>query len=213
MEMPDVDGIKCDEMGFDRPVEQIDDPIPVLYQSGYLTIKDYEHDLGVYTLGFPNLEVCRGFARSLYEYIAPSYRMQRNTLYLAYVDFYRSGRLEPFLQALQTFFAGYPYSLNNNNERHYQSVLYTILASFGAAVRPEMQTAHGRIDLTLRMPQAVYVIELKYGQSADVALQQIEQKNYADAFANEKRPVVSVGISFSKDERTMTEWTVKVNME
>lgn len=213
MEMPDVDGIKCDEMGFDRPVEHIDDPIPVLYQSGYLTIKDYEHDLGVYTLGFPNLEVRRGFARSLYEYIAPSYRMQRNTLYLAYVDFYRSGRLEPFLQALQTFFAGYPYSLNNNNERHYQSVLYTILASFGADVRPEMQTAHGRIDLTLRMPQAVYVIELKYGQSADVALQQIEQKNYADAFANEKRPVVSVGISFSKDERTMTEWTVKVNME
>lgn len=209
MDISDIDGIKCDEMGFDRPVEHIDDPIPVLYQSGYLTIKDYENDLGIYTLGFPNTEVRKGFARSLFEYIAPTCQRHRNSLYLSYADFYRSDNVEPFLQALRTFFAAYPYSLNNNNERHYQSVLFTLLASFGADVRAEQQTANGRIDLVLSMPKTIYVIELKYGQSAYAAMQQIDRKDYASSVVSDSRNVVCLAINFSKDERTMAEWEVK----
>ena len=209
MEISDVDGIKCDETGFDRPVEHIDDPIPVLYQSGYLTIKDYENDLGIYTLGFPNLEVRKGFARSLFEYVAPSCQRNRNSLFLSYADFYRSDNIEPFLQALCTFFAAYPYSLNNNNERHYQAILFTVLTSFGADVRAEQQTANGRIDLVLCMPKTIYVIELKYGRSADEAMQQVVRKDYAAALANDARKVVCLAINFSKDERTLIEWEVK----
>lgn len=208
MNMRDIDGIQCDESRFDQPVEHINDPIPVLYQSGYLTIKNYENDLGVYTLGFPNLEVRRGFARSLFEYIAPTSNMQRDTLYIAYVNFYRSDDVEPFLAALKNFFAAYPYVLNNNNERHYQAVLYTVLTSFGADVGAEVPTANGRVDLVLRMPKAVYVIELKYGKNTDAAMQQMQRKDYAAAFAAENRRVVNVGINFSKDERTLTEWAV-----
>lgn len=209
IDMDELEGVKTGSDGFDTPIgETVTDVVPLLFQCGYLSIKDYDAQDKIYTLGFPNREVRTGFARTLYKYVSNDYAMGRDQLRQAFISFRRSGDIEPFLQSLRLFFAGYPYSLNNNNERHYQSVLYTLLVAFGADVEAERQTANGRMDIVLRMPKAIYVVELKYCHTADEAVGQILRKDYAAAFAFDGRPVVKVGISFSRDERTVTEWKV-----
>ena len=209
IEMDELEGVDTSSDGFDTPIgENITDVVPLLFQSGYLSIKDYDAETKTYTLGFPNREVRTGFARTFYKYVSGDYATGRDKLRQAYIRFRRSGDIEPFLQTLRLFFAGYPYSLNNNNERHYQSVLYTLLVAFGADVEAERQTANGRMDIVLRMPKAVYVIELKYGHSTEEAAEQLQRKDYAAAFAFDGRPVIQVGINFSRDERTVTEWQV-----
>ena len=209
IEMDELEGVDTSSDGFDTPIgENITDVVPLLFQSGYLSIKEYDAETKTYTLGFPNREVRTGFARTFYKYVSGDYATGRDKLRQAYIQFRRSGGIEPFLQTLRLFFAGYPYSLNNNNERHYQSVLYTLLVAFGADVEAERQTANGRMDIVLRMPKAVYVIELKYGHSVEEATEQLLHKDYAAAFAFDGRPVIQVGINFSRDERTVTEWQV-----
>jgi hypothetical protein len=185
-------------------------PLPVLYQSGYLTIKDYLSHRDQYVLGFPNGEVRRGFAFCLYQYVANAQSDDRNSSVFrdAYLDFRDSGDLAAFIKALQTFFASVPYYLeqDNRNEHYYHAMLYTLLASFGADMRCEEPMAKGRSDLTLKMPKGIYVMELKYDKSADEALQQIDQKGYARKYALDGRPVTKVGLAFSSAERNITEW-------
>lgn len=209
VEMTDVEGVECDSSDFDRPFDSYQAPLPVLYQSGYLTIRHYDRELDVYTLGFPNQEVRKGFAQCLYQYVM--YRQeqddrQRSTLQIAYRRFRRDNTLEPFVRALQTFFAGVPYMLNDKNEHHFHAMLYTLFVSFGADVVAEDLTSQGRADLTLKMPKGIYIIELKYGKSADEALRQIDDRGYARKYAMDGRPVIKVGLAFSKEERNITEW-------
>ena len=209
LDMDELEGVETGSDGFDTPIgETVTDVVPLLFQSGYLTIKDYDAETKTYTLGFPNREVRTGIARTLYKYASNDYATGRDKLRQAYIRFRRSDDIEPFLQTLRLFFASYPYSLNNNNERHYQSVLYTLLVAFGADVEAERQTANGRIDIVLRLPKTIYVLELKYGHSSEEAMEQMCRKDYAAAFALDGRRVIEVGINFSRDERTVTEWTV-----
>ena len=132
--------------------------------------------------------------------------MKRSTLQIAYRRFRRDDVLEPFVKALQTFFAGVPYMLDDKNEHHFHAMLYTLFVSFGADVVPEDLSSHGRADLTLKMPKGIYIIELKYGKSADEALRQIDECGYARKYALDGRPVVKVGLAFSEEERNITEW-------
>ena len=206
-----VDGMECLSSAFDVPFDSYSASLPVLYQSGYLTIKDYDRELDAYTLGFPNREVRKGFADCLYQYVAHKQGqsdMEKNALQLAYMRFRRDDVLPPFIEALQTFFASVPYYLeqDNRNEHYYHAMLYTLLTSFGADVRCEEPMAKGRSDLTLKMPKGIYVIELKYDKSADEALRQIDQKGYARKYALDGRPVTKVGLAFSSAERNITEW-------
>ncbi len=191
---------------FDVPVERINDPVPVLYQSGYLTIKNYNADYDDFTLGFPNEEVRTGFARSLlkyaYDYAAP------NQLGRAYIDFRRYGDVDKFVNALKIFFAGFPYSLNNMNEKHYHAILYTVLTSFGADITAQPETALGKCDLILKMPQTIYVIELKYKHSAETALYQIEKKDYATAYKGDGRKVIKLALNFDEDQRNITDYKI-----
>ena len=124
----------------------------------------------------------------------------------AYYDFRDFDDLPKFIEALQTFFAGMPYQLDNANERHYHALLYTLLVSFGADVVAEEVTAKGRADIVLRMPKGIYVMELKYDDTADAALRQINERGYADKYRADGRPVTKVGLAFSSAERNITEW-------
>ena len=196
---------------FDLPFENFDDPLPILYQSGYLTIKSGEKDDGeyYYKLGMPNQEVRRGFAECLYKHVAgKGSDLLRGEFFQAYFKFRRSGELTPFIEALKVFFASLPYQWerDNRNEHYYHALLYTMLTSFGADVVAEEPTAKGCTDLTLRMPKGIFVIEVKYNHSAQDALDQINAKGYAEKYRLDGRPIIKVGIAFSSEERNIVEW-------
>lgn len=208
-ELTDLEGIPLNAEDFDIPVDgKIDNPVPIIYQSGYLTIKSARMGASGmrYTLGFPNREVRTGFAKALLVHIAPGKVSIRSAIAEAYERFYESDDLTDFMEALKVFFSAYPYDISNNNERHYQSVLYTLLVSFGADVRAEQPTNRGRIDIVLKMPKTIYIIELKHDHSADEAVSQIRDRGYAESFRIESRSVCLVGINFSSKERNITEW-------
>lgn len=210
LELNDLDGRRCPDTAFDLAFDSYKNSLPVLYQSGYLTIKDYQPSRQMYTLGFPNYEVRTGFADCLYQMVSDTQPDDtvRNVLLDAYYDFRDSGDLSAFIEAIKTFFAGVPYhwEADNRNEHYYHALLYTLLTAFGADIRAEEPSAKGRSDLTLLMPKGIYIMELKYDGSAEAALEQINQRGYAHKYALDGRPVTKVGICFSSKERNITEW-------
>lgn len=195
---------------FDVPTDSITDPIPVLYQSGYLTIKEYNHKLRMYRLGFPNEEVRQGFSESLYRHYAPTMMGELDSVVYKYREkVLLEDDIEAFLPYLQTFYDKFPYTIINNNERHYQAVMFTIFSMLGADVKVEEPTPDGRIDMVLKTDTAIYVFELKYNKSADVAIQQIKQKDYAKIYVGDGRKIVKVGLNFSEDRRSLENWKVE----
>jgi hypothetical protein len=210
VDMASLEGRNCTTTAFDLPLESFDDPLPVLYQGGYLTIKGYDREFGDYMLGFPNREVRRGFAECLYRHVAAVGGSDENkgNLFQAYKQFSRTANLDAFIEALKTFFAGVPYhwEKENKNEHYYHALLYTLLVSFGADVRAEEPSAKGRADITLLMPKGIYVIELKYDATAQDALDQIDARGYAEKYRLDGRPLTKVGIAFSSELRNIAEW-------
>ncbi len=191
---------------FDAPTERISDPIPVLFQSGYLTLKGYNPIDKEYELGFPNEEVREGFATSLYKYYMEEYVGSQEALGQAFRRLLRKEiDIEKFVQLVRQWYAGIPYSITdkNQNEQLYQSLIYAALIGFGADVQAEDQTSDGRMDIALKLPDTIYIIELKYNGTAEEAVGQVLKKNYAVRFANDPRKVVAVGLNISPDRRTI----------
>ena len=196
---------------FDAPTERISDPIPVLFQSGYLTLKDYNPVTQKFTLGFPNGEVREGFADSLYKYYMEDYVGSQDTLGNAFIDLrLKEIGMEEFIERIRRWYAGIPYSITdkNQNEQLYQSLIYAALMGFGADVSAEEQTSDGRMDIALKLPYAICIIELKYGKTAEEAADQVIAKNYAVRFAADPRPVVAVGLNISQDRRTIDSYKI-----
>lgn len=203
-----LEGSRCPENAFNLSFDSYKSPLPVLYQSGYLTIKDYRADRNMYTLDFPNEEVRIGFADNLFRLITNMQpdSEEKNVFLDAYYDFRDTDDLPAFIEAIKTFFASIPYYLDNKNECHYHVILYTLLKAFGADVSSEMASAKGRSDIVLSMPLGIYVMEVKYDDTVDAALRQIDERGYAEKYRLDGRPVVKVGISFSSVERNITDW-------
>jgi hypothetical protein len=196
---------------FDAPTERISDPIPVLFQSGYLTLKTYDPFEQEFTVGFPNGEVREGFAKSLYKYYMEDYVGSGDALGDAFKRLRRRDiNFEEFIERVRRWYAGIPYSITdkNQNEQLYQSLIYAALMGFGADVSAEEQTSDGRMDIALKLPHGIYIIELKYGKSADEATDQIIKKDYAVRFAADQRPVWAVGMNISQDRRTIDSYRI-----
>lgn len=209
IEMSDVDGVRCDEAMFDISFDNYDNPLPALFQSGYITIKDYDPEYNEYTLGFPNEEVRKGFANCLYQHITQTQANDstRSMLLRAFNLFQRTEDLPAFIEALKAFFASVPYVIAGKNEHYYHSMLYTLLTAFGADVVAEEMSAKGRADIVLRTKQRIYIFETKYGNhTADEALRQIDECGYAGKYAINGRPVTKVGMVFGSSERNITDW-------
>lgn len=197
---------------FDAPTERISDPIPVLFQSGYLTMKDYNPINRKFTLGFSNSEVREGFANSLYKYYMEDYVGSQDTLGNAFTDLkLKEITIEQFIEAIRRWYAGIPYSITdkNQNEQLYQSLIYAALMGYGADVSAEEQTSDGRMDIALKIPDAIYIIELKYGKNAQEAIEQIISKDYAVRFASDSRPIYAVGLNISQDRRTINDFKLE----
>ena len=184
-------------------------PIPVLYQSGYLTIKDYDPEFETYTLGFPNKEVEEGFTRFLLPYYA-HIRSGSSAFHIVnFVKEVRSGDIDGFMKRLQSFFSDTPYELVRDLELHYQNVLFIIFRLVGFYTQAEYHTSEGRVDLVIRTDQFIYVMEFKLEGTAEEALQQIEEKQYALPFASDPRRLFKVGVNFSNATRNIEKWLVR----
>ena len=184
-------------------------PIPVLYQSGYLTIKDYDSEFETYTLGFPNKEVEEGFTRFLLPYYA-HIRSGSSAFHIVnFVKEVRSGDIDGFMKRLQSFFSDTPYELVRDLELHYQNVLFIIFRLVGFYTQAEYHTSEGRVDLVICTDQFIYVMEFKLDGTAEEALQQIEEKQYALPFASDSRRLFKVGVNFSNATRNIEKWLVR----
>lgn len=177
------------------------DPLALLYQTGYMTIKDYDRDADIYILGVPNNEVRQGFFNALLPYYVNIKRGVPERLIVEIIADIRAGKPRELMEHLDTYFAGIPYELKLDNENNFQNAIYILLTLIGIKVRAELSVSDGRIDLLIETEKYVYIIELKYDRSAKLALRQIEIKRYADAWKNDKRVVFRIGASFSSKTR------------
>ena len=211
--MPELEGFTAEKSVFDAPTERITDPIPVLFQSGYLTIKDYDYQRKRFTLGFPNAEVRDGVGGALYNYYCAEYVGSRSRMDNALWDLRRKRTtFEEFLESVRKWYAGIPYSITdeNQNEQFYEALFYALMVGIGADVEAEGQTSDGRFDIALKMQDAIYILEFKFGKSAQEATEQVLTKDYAVRFAQDQRPVFAVGLNISKDHRTIESYKVVV---
>lgn len=184
-------------------------PIPVIYQSGYLTIKAYDPEFKLYTLGFPNQEVEEGFIRYLLPYYTSVAMTDSMFEIQRFVKSVRQGDPDAFLERLRGFFADTPYELVRDLELHYQNVLFIVFKLVGFYVRAEYHTSNGRVDLVLQTDRYIYVMEFKLDGSAEEALCQIEEKGYARPFASDNRKLFKIGVNFSSSTRTIDRWVVE----
>jgi hypothetical protein len=204
--------------GYSTPLNKLTDtradyknPIPILYQSGYLTIKGYDSMLNSYILGYPNEEVKYGFLENLWDsYLSPS--MDENTFSAS--RFMRNlidGDVESMMNRLQAFYAGIPYDLNNKNERHYQTIFYLLFTLLGQYVTVESHSAKGSADAIVVVQDTIYIFEFKLSGNgtAKDALQQIDEKGYAKPYLADGKKIVKIGALFSGEERNVVEWVME----
>ena len=185
-----------------------DNPIPIIYQSGYLTIKDYDKEFQVYTLGFPNEEVEEGFT----SYIMPFYMnigSESGPMHIRnFVLALRQGKPEAFMKRMQVLFADTDYKIVGDAELYFQNAFYVVTKLLGFYVKVERTIADGRIDMVVKTKDYIYIFEFKYDKDAATALQQIEDKGYARPFAADKRKLIKVGVNFSRAHRCIDDWKV-----
>lgn len=183
-------------------------PIPVIYQSGYLTIKGYIPEPQIYELGFPNREVEQGFMDFLLPYYTPVQETESGFAIWNFVEDVKSGNIDSFMERLQSFLADCPYEMARDIELHYQNVLFIVFRLAGLYTQVEYHTSQGRIDLVLQTKDYVYVMEFKLDGSAEDAMAQIEEKQYALPFAADSRKVYKIGVNFSSQTRNIDRWVV-----
>ena len=184
-------------------------PIPVIYQSGYLTIKGYDEEFGMYRLGFPNREVEEGFVRFLLPFYANVNKVESPFEIQKFVREVRSGDYDSFFLRLQSFFADTTYEAIREQELHYENVLFIVFKLVGFYTQVEYHTSKGRIDLVLQTDKFIYVIEFKLDGTAEEALQQIHDKHYALPFASDRRKLFKIGVNFSAETRNIEKWIVE----
>ncbi len=184
-------------------------PIPVIYQSGYLTIKGYDERFGMYRLGFPNREVEEGFIRFLLPFYANVNKVESPFEIQKFVREVESGDYNSFFRRLQSFFADTTYEVIRDQELHYENVLFIVFKLVGFYVNVEYHTNEGRIDLVLQTDKFIYIMEFKLNGTAEDALQQINDKHYALPFEMDGRKLFKIGVNFSAETRNIEKWIVE----
>lgn len=201
------DGCDCSEKEFDAPTEKMVTAMPFFYQSGYLTIKAYDADAERYELRYPNREVRNGMLQALIPYyLNEPDTINTNSVMARVYKSMRANNLDEALQTLKVYLASIPYVEHATSEGHYQTMLYVVFSALGLYVQMEVRTAKGRIDMVLGTKTDLYVVELKIDRPAAEALSQIDQKGYLLPYERDNRRLHKVGIAFSTEERTLSEW-------
>jgi len=185
-------------------------PIPILYQSGYLTIKSYEADIDTYFLGFPNEEVKYGFLSDLLPSYTNKPEMMEEFSAGLFVRDLKRGNTDDFMIRLRAFFATIPYDLSAKTERDYQTIFYLLFTLMGQYTQTEVKSINGRADAVVKTPDFIYVFEFKLDKndSAEAALAQIGDKGYLIPFTADGRKLMKIGVEFSHDGRGISRWLV-----
>ena len=204
-----IDGVEMKESAFSEYRVAENNPIPLIYQSGYLTIKDYDERFHLYTLRFPNDEVKYGFL----DFITPFYTSvgdEDNGFYIGkFVRELESGDVDSFLTRLKVFFADFSYELNDKTERHYQVVFYLVFKLMGQFCDAEVRSARGRADAVVKTQDSIYIFEFKLNGSAEAALKQINDKGYLIPYMADNRKQIKVGVMFDASERNIGQWLIE----
>ncbi|EMB26234.1 hypothetical protein HMPREF9733_00516 [Treponema denticola SP33] len=215
--IPDLDGnVELNEAGIELYRADAKNPLPILFQSGYLTIKEYIEEVNMYRLGFPNDEVRYGFLENL----VPAYSSLRpdetGVSIWKFVEDIRAGNVDSFMERMQAIIAGVPYDdLPKDKlklrEQNYQTAVYLIFKLMGQFVQTEIHCAKGRADCIVHTKDSIYIFEFKLmsAGSADDAITQIKEKGYASQFKAESKRIILIGSSFDEEERTIGEWKME----
>ena len=193
---------------FDRSPEEMTDALPLLYQSGYLTIKKYDPVFHEYTLGIPNTEVRNGMLYSLMPHYVNPRHLDNDAFLLGFCKAVYRNDMEAALEHMRTYMATIPYDLENHTEKHFQTIFYLMFSFLNIYIKTEVKSAIGRADAVMHMPDTVYVFELKVDKSADEALRQIDEKGYMLPYQSEGKRLVKIGISFDSKQRTIVDWKI-----
>ena len=205
----DLTGQDAGVSDFDVSPENMTTALPLLYQSGYLTIKHYDPMIDLYTLGYPNEEVHTGMVRSLAaNYLTPA-EGTNSSFVIKFVKAVIADDMEQALTLMRAYLAGVSYRLSNKTERDVQTIFYLVFSLIGSFIKVEEESAHGRADVVITLPSVVYVMELKFDGSADAALRQIDEKGYLIPYTADGKRLVKVGVNYSSEERTITEWRIE----
>ena len=204
-----LNSTKLMSSSFDAPTENMKSIMPLLYQSGYFTIKDYDPISDLYTLDIPNREIRIGLMENLLpNYVQVDSYKGVTTVAQMYLALYNDD-LEEMLRLLQKYLLTIPQCDNTNYEGHYQQLLYVIFSLLGRYVDVEVRTSNGRVDMVMNSGRALYLFELKLNKSAEAAMRQIDLKDYPSRFALSPLPVIKVALNFDSESHTLTSWQIE----
>ncbi len=203
-----VNGVEVTASAFSEYRAEANNPLPMIYQSGYLTIKAYDKEVCLYTLQFPNDEVRYGFLNFLVPFYTKVTDDETGFHIAKFMRELRANDVDAFMERLKVFFAGIPYELNDNTERHYQAIFYIVFTLMGQFVETEVRSARGRADAVVKTKDYIFLFEFKLDGSAEDALQQIDEKGYLIPYMLDGRTLVKVGVNFSKESRNIDQYIV-----
>lgn len=212
-----LDRLEVASTAFDQPTENMKNALPLLYQSGYLTIKGYDRITETYTLSIPNQEVRVGYIKGL----LPAYSgLDDSDVQVGFAAKFwlalREGDIDLAMHRMQAYLAGIPYVEGFKKklaeaataEGFYEYTMYLIFSMLNVYVRTQVKVANGRADMVVSMTDIIYVFEFKAGGSATEALRQIDDKGYALPYKADGKKVVKVGVNFNKETRTIDSWVI-----
>ncbi len=204
-----IDGVEVTASAFSEYRAEKKNPLPMIYQSGYLTIKGYDKEVDLYMLRFPNDEVRYGFLNFLVPYYTEVSNDETGFYIARFMRELRAGEVEAFMNRLKVFFAGIPYELSDDTERHYQAIFYVVFTLLGQFIQSEVHSSHGRADAVVKTDSHIYVFEFKLNGSAETALRQINEKDYLLPYLLDGRELVKIGADFDKETRNIGKYLIE----
>ena len=208
--LPDLDCIGTVQSGLSVKESYLSNPVALLFETGYVTIKDYDDEKEIYTLGLPNKEVAVSFSKAL----MPAYSGYRDFECDSMITNMRSaavdGEAERFMQLLRTFLEGNPYSNSElaRRERYFKNNIYLIFRALGFLPRVEEETCRGRMDLMMQTRRFIYIFELKTDGSAEEAMRQIDEKGYADPYRHSGKTIIKIAANYSSGSNNIDSWKI-----
>ncbi len=182
--------------------------LPLLFQTGYLTIKSYDMLRNTIVLDYPNKEVADSFSTHILSELTIGKLDKTDMLLVDIVQSFDRGEMEKFIEHINSLFRTIPYTLTDEKEKYYHSLFYMVMKLVGYKIESEILTIDGRIDAVVKSEKAIYVIEFKINQSAEIAIRQINEKRYTEKYADDKRPKILLGINFDTETRRVDDYRI-----